>query len=130
MSITEVEMDRQQLAGWLGRYVEAWKSYDRNLIEELFSEEAVYRYYPWDDEPSRGRGAIASKWLEDRDEPGTYDATYEPAAVDGDVAVATGTSTYFAGDGSVDRIYDNCFVMRFEDAGRCLEFTEWYMKRH
>ena len=30
----------------------------------------------------------------ERDEQGTYDASYEPVAVDGDVAVATGSSTY------------------------------------
>jgi len=65
-----------------------------------------------------------------RDEPGTYDASYEPVAVDGDVAVATGTSTYFVKPGgAVDTVYDNCFVIRFDGEGRCREFTEWYVKR-
>jgi len=26
-------------------------------------------------------------------------------------------------------VYDNCFVMRFDAAGRCREFTEWYVRR-
>jgi hypothetical protein len=29
----------------------------------------------------------------------------------------------------VTEVYDNCFVMRFDAAGRCREFTEWYAKR-
>jgi hypothetical protein len=31
--------------------------------------------------------------------------------------------------GAVDKVYDNCFVIRFDDEGRCREFTEWYVKR-
>jgi hypothetical protein len=49
--------------------------------------------------------------------------------VDGDMAVAIGSSTYYEPGGPVDRIYDNCFVMRFDSEGRCREFTEWFMKR-
>ena len=66
----------------------------------------------------------------DRDKPGTYDAAYRAVAVDGDVAVATGTSTYLSGPGGpVEEVFDNCFVMRFDSAGRCREFTEWYVRR-
>jgi hypothetical protein len=51
-------------------------------------------------------------------------------AVDGDMAVAIGSSTYYSEPGgAVDRVYDNCFVMRFDSEGRCREFTEWFMKR-
>jgi hypothetical protein len=39
-----------------------------------------------------------------------------------------GVSTYFEPDGTtVDRVYHNVFLMRFED-GRCAEFTELFMK--
>jgi hypothetical protein len=51
-------------------------------------------------------------------------------AVDGDVVVATGTTTYTASPGGrVTQVFDNCFVMRFDDDGRCREFTEYYTKR-
>jgi hypothetical protein len=43
--------------------------------------------------------------------------------------VATGTSTYLAADRSVDKVYDNCFLIRFAPDGRCREFTEWFMER-
>jgi hypothetical protein len=122
---------KDDLARWLGRYVEAWRTYDPDAIGELFSEEAEYRYHPYDDEPVRGRAAIVASWLEEdrRDEPGTWDARYEPVAVDGDVAVATGTSTYLNDAGEVDRVYYNNYVMRFDSDGRCRSFTEYYMKK-
>ena len=130
-------MDRDSAQGWLNRYVAAWISYDRAAISGLFSQDVAYRYHPYD-EPIEGRQAVVESWLgegehEDasaRDAPGTYEASYEPVAVAGDVAVATGTSTYVKEPGGpVDIVYDNCFVMRFDDEGRCREFTEWFMKR-
>jgi hypothetical protein len=27
------------------------------------------------------------------------------------------------------RVYENCFVMRFDVDGRCREFTEYYLQR-
>jgi ketosteroid isomerase-like protein len=130
-------MERSDVAKWLSDYVEAWRSYDRDAIAALFSEDVRYRYHPYD-QPIEGREAVVASWLgegeaqeaSDRDEPGTYDAYYEPVAVDGERAVATGSSTYTKGPGGpVDKIYDNCFVMRFDADGRCCEFTEWFMKR-
>jgi ketosteroid isomerase-like protein len=130
-------VDKAQVDRWLQAYVAAWKRYDREQISELFTEDVQYRYHPYDD-PVQGREAVVRSWLglEDhpgasvKDEPGTYDAVYRAVAVDGDVAVATGSSSYLtAPGGAVDKVYDNCFVMRFDSAGRCAEFTEWYMER-
>ena len=130
-------MDHAAAQDWLDRYVAAWESYDPDAIADLFSEDVAYRYYPHG-EPVVGRDAVVASWLGEgeaddastRDDPGTYAATYSPVAVDGDVVVATGTSSYRdQPDGPVVRVYDNCFVMRFDGAGRCREFTEYYTKR-
>jgi ketosteroid isomerase-like protein len=130
-------MDRADVTRWLDDYVEAWKTYDRERIAALFAEDVEYRYHPYD-EPVRGRDAVVESWLGEgehegastRDPEGTYDASYRPVAVDGDVAVATGSSTYFERPGGpVDKVYDNCYVMRFAGNGRCREFTEWFIKR-
>jgi ketosteroid isomerase-like protein len=121
-------MGREDVADWLERYVAAWKSGDRADIAALFSDDARYRYHPYD-EPLIGRAAIADSWLDDPDEPGSFDAHYECFAVDGDAAVAIGTSTYFGSDGEVERVYDNIFALRFDAQGRCSEYTEWYTKR-
>ncbi len=128
---------RDAIDRWLASYVAAWKSYEREAIGALFSEDVVYRYHPGD-EPIVGREDVVASWLGDGDfpdastpdEPGTYDATYRAVAVDGDVAVAVGSSTYRDEPGGpVTKTYDNCFVMRFDDEGRCHEFTEWFVER-
>jgi hypothetical protein len=130
-------VDKAQVDRWLLAYVGAWKSYDPDQIGELFSEDVRYRYHPHDD-PVAGRAAVVRSWLgEDasdgasgRDGPGTYNATYRAVAVDGDVAVTTGSSTYLSGPGGpVEKVFDNCFVMTFDAEGRCREFTEWYVER-
>lgn len=130
-------MDRADVARWLEDYVEAWRTYDRDRIAALFAEDVEYRYHPYD-EPITGRDAVVDSWLGEgehegastRDAEGTYDASYAPVAVDGDAAIATGSSTYFERPGGpVEKVYDNCFVMRFDGEGRCREFTEWFMKR-
>jgi hypothetical protein len=86
----------------------------------------------------QGREAVVRSWLGEgeypgvsaRGEQGTYDAVCRTVAVDDDIAVAIGRSSYLSSPGgAVDKVYDNCFVMRFDSAGRCREFTEWYMQR-
>ncbi len=131
-------MDRSAVQAWLDRYVEAWKSYDPGQIASLFAENATYRYHPYDpeDEIVRGRDAIVRDWVEPdgnastRDAPGTYDAHYETYVVDGDRAVAVGTSSYWtdATRSKLDRIYYNAFLIRFDDDGRCVDFTEYFLK--
>lgn len=130
-------IDRDHVAGWLADYVAAWKAYDRDRIGALFADEVEYLFHPYD-EPVRGRDAVIEAWLGESDHPGasardpegTYEGTYEPIAVDGDLAVATGTSSYTERPGGpVTEVYDNCFVIRFDDDGRCREFTEYFVKR-
>src|SRR5688572_6277054 len=103
-------MERDEFQRWLDAYVEARRTYDENAIGALFSEDATYRYHPWDegDEAVHGRDAIAADWLADRDEPGSWTAEYHPWAIDGDRAVAVGISRYLV-DGAVDREYHNVF---------------------
>ena len=86
-------MDEAAVERWLSHYVEAWRSGDPHAIGDLFTEDAVYRYHPWDEPtPSheRGRDAIVASWTEHRDPPGSWTAEYRPWLVDGDRAVVTG----------------------------------------
>ena len=120
-------MTHDEFARWLDAYVEAWRTYDPAAIGALFSDEAEYRYRPWG-EPVRGRDAIVASWLDNRDEPGTWEAAYRPFAVDGDHAVATGTSRYDNADGKQG--YHNVFLCRFDADGRCREFTELFAQEY
>ena len=123
-------MTRADLQDWLDRYIAAWRGNDADRIGDLFTPDAVYRYRPYgeDRHASRGREAIVADWLGDPDPPGTWEARYEPYAVDGDRAVATGWSRYAASDEEPERTYHNVFLMRFAADGRCAEFTELYMR--
>jgi hypothetical protein len=120
-------MDRQGFQDWLDRYVEAWKTYDRNKIAALFSEDATYAFHP-QDEPERGREAILEAWLDEPDEKGTFDAKYWPLAIDGDTHVAQGWSHYFNQDGTKSDDYSNIYICRFNDSGECTEFVEYWIQ--
>ena len=126
-------MTRVDVQAWLDRYIDAWKTYDRDQIAALFSADAEYRYHPWD-EPVRGREAIVDDWFAPdgdaarRDSEGTYNASYEPWAIDGNRAVAVGTSDYFTDptQATRERRYHNTYLLEFDADGRCRSFTENY----
>jgi ketosteroid isomerase-like protein len=116
-------LTRDQVQDWLDRYVGAWRSYDEAAIRDLFAPDATYAYHPYD-EPERGVDAIVATWLDDRDEPGSWEAAYAPALIEGDDAIATGRTSYMD-DG---RVYSNLFELSFDADGRCTRFVEWYVR--
>src|SRR6266487_5971464 len=88
-------MNRQSVQAWLDNYVEAWRTYDASQIGDLFSEDALYFYSPFDEhDPVRGRAAIVANWLEAPDASDSWKARYVPVAVEGTVAVAQGRTRY------------------------------------
>jgi hypothetical protein len=119
---------RDDVQRWLDGYVSAWHSYDPAEIGALFSHDATYRYHPYD-EPMIGRDSIVADWLESPDADGSWEAHYEPYTVDGDRAVAVGESRYLHPDGSFRTLYHNIWMLRFDDAGRCADFVEYFMER-
>jgi hypothetical protein len=122
-------LDKATVTAWLDAYVRAWKTYNPQVIGDLFNENATYAYTPFSI-PLNGRAAIVASWLEERDAPGTYDGHYETVLIEGDRAVANGRSRYFEQDGTTFKTeWDNIFLLRFDEEGRCLEYREWYMER-
>ena len=122
-------MDRDGFQSWLQRYVDAWRLLDPAAIGDLFSPDVRYAYDPFD-EAVVGRPAVIASWLAEPDAPGSWQADYEVLAVDGDVFVAHGRTRYLTDDRqAVDREFANIFVCRFDEEGRCREFTEYYMRR-
>ncbi len=125
-------VDEARAQDWLDGYSRAWESYDPAAIGDLFSEDAEYRWHPWDEDPdvARGRQAIVEAWLKSRDKPGTYTGEYRPLVVHGDTVVAVGVSRYYtdATRRTLDREYHNLWIVEFDGASRCRSFTEWYMK--
>jgi len=122
-------MTHDDVKHWLERYVAAWTTYDPAAIGDLFSEDATYRYHPYDDDPLVGRDAIVADWLESKDEPGTFEAHYDAWAVEDDRATAIGQSRYTNLDGSFRALYYNLWALRFDGDGKCVDFVEYYMKQ-
>jgi ketosteroid isomerase-like protein len=121
-------MERAAVADWLKAYVHAWETYSPAAIGALFTDDVSYSFHPYD-EPVIGRQAVIDAWLKDQDAPGTFTASYAPIAVDGDVAVVNGRSTYFKDSSRAEmtREWDNLFVIEFDKDGRCRSFREWYV---
>jgi ketosteroid isomerase-like protein len=122
------------VTAWLKKYMDAWETYDPTAIGDLFTEDAEYRWHPFD-EPEVGRDAIVTAWLNpggtasSRDVPGTYAGDLEPFVGNGNRAVAVGTCTYWtdATRSKVARIYYNNWLLEFAEDGKCCSFTEYYM---
>jgi SnoaL-like domain len=122
-------MDRAGFQSWLERYVDAWRLDDPVAIGDLFSTDVRYAFDPFS-EAVVGRPAVVAAWLDDPDEPGSWQADYEVLAIDGDVHIAHGRTRYLTDDRlEVDREFANVFICRFDADGRCSEFTELYMRR-
>ena len=121
--------DAAAFDGWLERYRDAWRSNDPERIGALFTDDAVYRWHPYDkgDDIARGREAIVRGWLEEPDEPGSWELACERVAVDGDVGVARCLTTY-ADKGEGARVYHNVFFVRLDEDGRCFDFVEFWMR--
>ena len=122
-------MNREHAQDWLNRYVQAWESYDPAQIGDLFTDNARYRYRPYE-RGVTGREEIVRDWMSHRTPDQSYLAQYTPVAVDGDIVVAVGEVRYLSDDQTaIDRLYDSLFVLRFADDGRCEELVEWYMQQ-
>lgn len=128
------KLTHEAVQAWLDAYAKAWETYDEADVRALFSDDAQYRWHPYDD-PEAGIEAIVVGWLNPggnastRDEPGTYKADLRPYVVEGNKAVAIGTCTYWtdASRSKVDRIYYNNWLLEFDEHGKCRDFVEYYM---
>lgn len=113
---------------WLDRYVDVWKSGNQARVAELFTDDAVYYTDPFHD-PRIGLGEIEEYWRISGDAPEAFEARYSPLAIAAELAVVAGFSRYLDDSRRVEKDYENLFVLRFAEDGRCCEYREWYMLR-
>jgi ketosteroid isomerase-like protein len=122
-----MHLTRDQFAAWLERYLQAWRSNDPASIGELFSEDVTYSQ-DGGQSSIEGREAVVRDWLEAAYEPdASWEASYEPLAIEEQVHVAVGSTRYLRADG-VREDFSNIFVIRFDDDGRCRDLREWWMR--
>lgn len=113
----------ERLHEWMDRYVLAWSTNESEHIAGLFSEDAVYDPQTAGGE-WHGIDEIVEQWQEIADDEENWEFEWRPVVDDGDVGVITGRTRYFEPSMS----YRNLFVIRFDDADRCYDFTEWYIE--
>ena len=127
-----MDISAEMVQRWLDAYRRAWITYDPGEIGALFTDDAEYRWHPWDegDQVVRGRAQIIAAWLKDRDAEGTYRGEYRPLLVKDDMAIAEGMSYYYtdATQATLKLVFHNLWVLHFTDEGLCCSFTEWYMQ--
>lgn len=117
-------MNQAAVRAWVEGYRRAWERNDPRAIGALFTDDATYAATPFR-EPVRGREAIVEDWLASRDEPGETTFHWETVAIDGDVAVVRGHTTY--ADPPTE--YRTIWTLHLTADGRCTAFAEWWMER-
>ncbi len=126
----EIVWNREDAAGaaheWIARYVRAWETNDPDDVRALFTEDAEYRDGP-STPPWVGHDAILAGWLGQKDDPGTWSFDYDLIAVDGDVVVVRGQTSYPEST-TKSRRYDNLMVIRLTAGGRARSFTDWFVR--
>jgi hypothetical protein len=115
-------MTRGEVQAWLDAYVKAWRSNDEVAIRVLFARDATYAFHPYE-QPVRGPDAIVAAWLEEPDDPGSWEASYSPSLIDGERAIATGETRYLTSN----QVFSNLFELEFDADMRCTRFVEWYV---
>lgn len=110
---------------WVRRYIRAWETNDPGEIRSLFTPDAEYRDGP-STHPWVGHDAIVAGWLGQKDDPGTWTFDYELTAVDGDVAIVRGWTSYPTAT-TKSRRYDNLMVIRMDAEGRARSFTDRFV---
>jgi hypothetical protein len=115
-------MTRGEVQAWLDAYVKAWRSNHEAEIRDLFAPDATYAFHPYE-QPVRRADAIAAAWLDEPDEPTSWEASYAPSLIDGERAIATGETRYLTSN----RVFSNLFELEFDADMRCTRFVEWYV---
>ena len=112
----------QRFDEWVRRYVKAWNSNAREDIESLFAVTGLYYTEPYA-QPWRGRKQIVEGWLEQKDEPGDTEFSFEVVAVEGELGVVRGTTDYK----SSGKSYSNLWLIRLDGEAQAVEFVEYWM---
>jgi hypothetical protein len=113
----------ERLDSWMDAYIEAWASNDPDQIAALFTVDAVYDPQTADGE-LHGHQEIVDWWQEKDDDPESWDFEWLPLVETEEIAVVTGATRYVDPETS----YRNLFVIKFDEDGRCRDFTEWYIE--
>jgi hypothetical protein len=115
-------MQPARLARWIGAYERAWRTPGTAPLAELFTVDVTYRNAPFAS-PTHGLEDLARFWESARDGADeVFAMTWEPVAVQGDVAVVRVEVDY--GDPPA-QTYRDLWIIVLDPDGRCRSFEEW-----
>jgi hypothetical protein len=106
----------ERLDDWMDGYVLAWSTNMEDHIRALFTEDAVY-----DPQTADGEWDGIER-IDDQED--NWDFEWAPLVETDDLAVVTARTSYF----EPPLKYRNLFIIRFDEDGRCSDFTEWYIE--
>lgn len=122
-------MTPAQFDYWLRRYGRAWIDPDPEAIVAIFARDAEYHEVPFAP-PMVGQEAIRHYWtVGARD--GQRDISFEttPIALGCDRGYAHWRASFEREATGAFVELDGVLAARFDDAGRCREFREWWHRR-
>ena len=118
------DVNEKDVRRWVDGYVTAWNSNAEADIVALFTEDAKYYTEPHA-KPWSGHETIVTEWLGAKDEPGETTFEYRVIAIDRDLAIVKGQTTYR----DPPKTYSNLWEIRLTPDRRAYEFVEWWMEQ-
>lgn len=122
-------MDGAAFERWLDAYGRAWEGRDPDAGALLFAEDATYQETPFD-EPMRGRAAIRAYWENVPRGQSEIKFSREVLAItrQGE-GIARWITSFVRVPSGVRVELDGILLARFDEAGLCVEFREWWHRR-
>ena len=114
------------LATWLEAYEKAWEERDPRAAADLFTEDAVYAWGPFE-EPMRGREAIRARWAEVTSAQSNVDFGFEPLGVLDAGGVARWWCSFDVPSLRIE--LNGIFLVVLTEEGLCSDFREWWNER-
>lgn len=119
-------MNETQFRDWLDAYGRAWQQGDAKATMTLFAAGASYHETPFDP-PLAGLDAIHDYWKAGAGQTQTdVTFTYEVLDFANNRGIAHWRATFLRLPAGTAVRLDGLLVARFNRAGRCKEFREWW----
>jgi ketosteroid isomerase-like protein len=121
-------MTRKSFGKWLEGYVRAQERGDAEAIKEVFTEDGVYWFGPYN-EPRRGLQAIYEHHKNALARQSDHRFDYEILATTEEYGIAKFRLFLKRIDTGEKMEYEGIFLVHLDDSNRCTLFEEWVNSR-
>jgi hypothetical protein len=113
------------LTQWLDAYGKAWEERDPAAASQLFTEDAVYQWGPFD-RKLRGRVMIREAWAEAVETQQNIAFGYEVLTATARGGIVRWWVTNDAPEQNLREKAEGIFRLGFDDSGLCTSLEEWW----